>query len=803
MDLASVLCPKCCAKIPATKLLTEQIHGRLKAAYQEQLAAPQCGRTPNDVRRSKCRAHVFRRGGDGVRSYAGRLLRPVARTVEICGVLVIAAIGFASSQAWAGNLVVNGTFDHDLSGWTLYTGGARWDAADAHGKSSSGSMQIGGPGLTFASQCIQAAPTSTYYFSASGRGNNLQIYAKPSPYPCDISDGSVAGGYPISFADTLWAGSGTMNISPQPLAAWLVVIETFGGGSGSADDIYFGTEPPPVENFRLLVSRTGTGTGTVTSAGGTISCGTTCSGIYPFGTLGTLTAKASLGSVFSGWAGDCSGVSPDCHLTMTQDRSVSARFDTASCTLSCTATAPITGTTRTPITFSANASGCNDTTYSWDFGDHTTSPAQNPTHTYNTSGTYIWTLTATANGQTCTKSSPISITSVTPPVSTTTPTIFIGGYCSDASTWTAMIKNLQATGRYGPRVDVAPGNPVQECSTTGSLRRSSIYVMSFSPPSDCFDTMTAKDIAIEALAGQLAEIIPAVLAANNAKQVDLVAHSMGGLVARALVEGLASGNSTTGADAVRRIITIDTPHGGAAMASWLKYSGVCVTSSNVQRSEMDPNNTDYDFLKRLNNLPIPPNTQLTAIASTAICGVASSPCIPPGAPSPFGDGVVTYASQNITSQDLYRCQDNIRLIWNPVFLDHSAVHDAPEVATRVDQLLRAQTSTVTCRNTAVGTALTVASPATSGANLVGFTATFTPALNKAADLATCSATVTIVSATGNVLATATVPATDTQTVTLGVIPGGNWHAEIQPSCATTITANIDVWPIARQRAVAH
>jgi PKD repeat protein len=49
--------------------------------------------------------------------------------------------------------------------------------------------------------------------------------------------------------------------------------------------------------------------------------------------------------------------------------------------------------------------GCGyPVTYDWDFGDGTAhSSQQNPSHTYATSGTFSWTLTATAGGQTCTK----------------------------------------------------------------------------------------------------------------------------------------------------------------------------------------------------------------------------------------------------------------------------------------------------------------------------------------------------------------------------------------------------------------
>src|SRR5207302_10246571 len=61
-----------------------------------------------------------------------------------------------------------------------------------------------------------------------------------------------------------------------------------------------------VPRFTLTVSKGGTGTGTVTSADGGISCGPTCaaaSAPYDGGTLVTLTASASGGATFGGWGG--------------------------------------------------------------------------------------------------------------------------------------------------------------------------------------------------------------------------------------------------------------------------------------------------------------------------------------------------------------------------------------------------------------------------------------------------------------------------------------------------------------------
>jgi hypothetical protein len=76
----------------------------------------------------------------------------------------------------------------------------------------------------------------------------------------------------------------------------------------------------------LTVTKTGTGSGTVTSSPSGISCGADCSAPYALGTSVTLTAAPASGSTFGSWAG-CDSVSGlSCTVTMNTDRSVTATF---------------------------------------------------------------------------------------------------------------------------------------------------------------------------------------------------------------------------------------------------------------------------------------------------------------------------------------------------------------------------------------------------------------------------------------------------------------------------------------------
>ncbi|MDO8620440.1 MAG: LamG-like jellyroll fold domain-containing protein, partial [bacterium] len=89
----------------------------------------------------------------------------------------------------------------------------------------------------------------------------------------------------------------------------------------------------PTSSFTLSLFKIGTGTGTVTSSVGGISClptqmsgGTCVSSSLPSGTSVTLPATPSTGSTFSGWvSGGCAGSAP-CTRALTGNTSVNAIF---------------------------------------------------------------------------------------------------------------------------------------------------------------------------------------------------------------------------------------------------------------------------------------------------------------------------------------------------------------------------------------------------------------------------------------------------------------------------------------------
>jgi len=90
------------------------------------------------------------------------------------------------------------------------------------------------------------------------------------------------------------------------------------------DDV--GVNETTPSQYTLTVSRSGTGSGTVTSSPAGINCGGDCTEDFKVGTKITLKAKADTNSTFTGWSGGgCSGTGT-CVVIMNADTAVTAAF---------------------------------------------------------------------------------------------------------------------------------------------------------------------------------------------------------------------------------------------------------------------------------------------------------------------------------------------------------------------------------------------------------------------------------------------------------------------------------------------
>jgi hypothetical protein len=128
---------------------------------------------------------------------------------------------------------------------------------------------------------------------------NTSIFLNQTP----ASDSTFTG---WTGATCSSAGTGTCNFS-------LTTDTTVGAGHA-------------LKSYALVVSKSGAGSGTVTSAPSGVSCGVDCTENFTHGTSVTLTAGAETGSTFVGWGGACAGSNTTCELSMTQGAAVTAGF---------------------------------------------------------------------------------------------------------------------------------------------------------------------------------------------------------------------------------------------------------------------------------------------------------------------------------------------------------------------------------------------------------------------------------------------------------------------------------------------
>lgn len=121
-----------------------------------------------------------------------------------------------------------------------------------------------------------------------------------------------------------------------------------------------------------------------------------------------------------------------------------------------------------------------------------------------------------------------------PPAAADAPVLLLHGVLCNAGVWRSMKQRLAAAG-IGP-----------------------VYTLSYGPPL----------ASIDLFADQTATKVDAILTATGARQLSIVAHSMGGLVARAYL-------AKYGGARIRRVITIGTPHAGSVHA-WM-FPGVSLS----------------------------------------------------------------------------------------------------------------------------------------------------------------------------------------------------------------------------------
>src|SRR2546428_1828241 len=197
---------------------------------------------------------------------------------------------------------------------------------------------------------LSVAPTGATNFGNVNLGSfSEQIFTVQNTRTAPVSGtASVSAPFTIVSGSAFTiAGSGTTQVTVRFTPTALVTSTTNVNFTADGDSISRSVTGIGFSTtFPLTVSKTGAGSGTVTSNPAGISCGVTCSAAFATGTMVTLTATPAAGSIFSGWSGgSCTGTGT-CTATLSAATTVTATFAVSTFTLTVSTTGPGTGTVK-------------------------------------------------------------------------------------------------------------------------------------------------------------------------------------------------------------------------------------------------------------------------------------------------------------------------------------------------------------------------------------------------------------------------------------------------------------------------
>ncbi len=231
------------------------------------------------------------------------------------------------------------------------------------------------------------------------------------------------------------------------------------------------------------------------------------------------------------------------------------------------------------------------------------------------------------------------------------PVVFVHGFCSDSALWNYYEQQRGGLSRYGgPRVNLyfdGSGVGYLGSASANSTSRFFTVDLSYDYTTRTFDRFASADgTSIFEKAFALKAAINEVKRLTGSRDVLVVSHSMGGLVARAYLQGLArnrsGGASIPYGDDIAALFTVGTPNLGAPLAALNVLIGPNVRCGNTLNArEMVPyvSGLTLETLRTMNNWPWPLPTYIVSFVMVQFSPVGIR----------VGDDVVSPLSQSISS----------------------------------------------------------------------------------------------------------------------------------------------------------
>jgi hypothetical protein len=167
---------------------------------------------------------------------------------------------------------------------------------------------------------FRAEPVVTYTLSVSKTGSGIgTVTSSPARIDCggtcsaDFNANTVVHLTAVASTGSIFTGWGGLCVG---MGECIVTMDT-------SKNVTAGFT---LNRYTLNVTKTGSGSGMVTSTPGGIDCGATCSAAYDYNTVVHLTAVADTGFTFAGWSGACSGTG-ECIVTMDGSKIITARMN--------------------------------------------------------------------------------------------------------------------------------------------------------------------------------------------------------------------------------------------------------------------------------------------------------------------------------------------------------------------------------------------------------------------------------------------------------------------------------------------